>query len=319
VLKGFGGDDWLDGGDEADAMWGGTGNDHYVVDDAADVVTEFADEGIDTVNVRINYYTLGDHVENLVLVAGTGGLTGTGNHLDNAIMGNEYSNGLNGSGGVDTLKGLGGDDIIDGGTGADIMLGGEGWDIYIVDDAGDVVTEAIDEVFDLDMVQTSVNYSLAAGSEVEVLYADPTTAAPIDLTGNELDNFLTGNDGVNVIAGGLGIDTLRGNGGGDGFAWSSVDEIGLLSPDVVMDFNRAEGDLLALGQIDADGDAANGDTAFAFIGTADNPFTAAGQISFAHVNGTDTYILLNTNADPAADAIIQVSGMHPVDASWFVL
>jgi Ca2+-binding RTX toxin-like protein len=317
ALKGFGGDDVLDGGDGADAMWGGTGNDHYVVDDAADVVTEYADEGIDTVNVRINYYTLGDHVENLVMVAGTGGLTGTGNHLDNGIIGNEYDNGLNGGGGADTLKGAGGADIIDGGTGADTMLGGEGYDIFIVDDAGDVVTEYAGEGFD--MVQTSVSYGLAAGSEVEVLYADPATAAPIDLTGNELDNFLTGNDGVNVLSGGLGGDTLRGNGGGDGFAWSSVDEVGLLSPDIVMDFDRAEGDLLALGQIDADGDAANGDTAFTFIGDASIPFTAPGQISFAHVNGTDTHILLNTNADPAAEAIIQVSGMHAVDASWFVL
>src|SRR5262249_34798712 len=194
VLKGFGGNDVLDGGDEADQMWGGTGNDTYVVDDAGDVVTEYAGEGIDTVDVWIDHYTLGDQFENLVL-AGTGGLSGNGNDLDNAIMGNNGGNGINGGRGGDTLTGLGGDDNLDGGTNGDIMRGGDGWDIFFVDDVADEVTEAIGEGFD--MVQTSVSYSLAAGSEVEVLYADPaTTTAAINLTGNEFDNFLTGNDGV---------------------------------------------------------------------------------------------------------------------------
>ena len=214
TLEGDGGDDELDGGDDADSMSGGTGNDIYIVDDAADVVTEYANGGTDTVDASISY-TLGAEVENLALI-GVGGLNGTGNDRDNAIWGSNYDNLLNGGGGVDAIKGAGGADIIDGGTGADSMWGGDGGDIFIVDDAGDVVTEAIGEGFD--WLQTSVSYSLAAGSEVEVLYADPaTTTAAINLTGNEFDNFLTGNDGINVLVGGLGVDTLRGSGGGDGF------------------------------------------------------------------------------------------------------
>ena len=308
VLWGMEGNDLLDGGDGADAMRGGTGNDHYIID-AADVVTEYADEGIDTVHVRIDYYTLGDHVENLVLAAGTGGLTGTGNDLDNAIAGNEFDNRLNGGGGADTLKGLGGADILDGGTGADWMLGGEGFDIYIVDDAGDVVTEEIGEGFD--QVQTGVSYSLAAGSEVEVLYADPaTTTTAINLTGNELDNILAGNDGINVIVGGLGLDTLWGHDGGDAFLWSSVDESGLLSPDVVADYSSAQGDVLHFSNIDADETVA-GDQNFTFIGPA--AFTAPGQINWFS-NGTDTIIQLNTNADPAADGVILLSGVPTGDA-----
>ena len=59
TLEGNGGDDELDGGDDADSMWGGTGNDIYIVDDAADVVTEYADGGTDTVDAPISY-TLGD-------------------------------------------------------------------------------------------------------------------------------------------------------------------------------------------------------------------------------------------------------------------
>ena len=307
VLKGFGGDDELDGGDEADSMWGGTGNDIYVVDDAADVVTEYADEGIDTVDASISY-TLGEQFENLALI-GAGGLNGTGNDRDNGIWGNDYDNLLNGGGGVDTIKGGGGADIIDGGTDADTMLGGQGYDIFIVDNAGDVVTEAIGEGFD--QVQTSVSYSLTAGSEVEVLYADPaTTTAAINLTGNEFDNIVVGNDGINVLVGGLGVDTLRGNGGADGFLWSSIDEVGLSSPDIVADYSTAQGDVLHFTNIDADETVA-GNQDFTFISTA--AFTAAGQINWFS-NGTDTFIQFNTDADLAADGMIQLSGVLSGDS-----
>jgi hypothetical protein len=34
-------------------------------------------------------------------------------------------------------------------------------------------------------------------------------------------------------------------------------------------------------------------------------------------NGVDTFIQLNTNADPTVDGIIQVLGVHTVDVSWF--
>jgi Ca2+-binding RTX toxin-like protein len=312
VLKGFGGDDSLTGGDLADTMWGGTGNDTYDVDNAGDVVLEYANEGIDTVVASIPY-TLGANVENLTLT-NVGGLNGTGNDLDNNILGNDYNNVLNGGGGADTITSFGGDDIIDGGANADTMEGGQGFDIYIVDDPGDVVTEYVGEGFD--QVQTTVSYALTAGSEVEVLYADPaTTTAPINLVGNEFDNFLTGNDGVNILAGGLGLDTLRGKGGADIFLWSSAAESSPTHPDVVADFNRAEGDVLHFTTMDAD-DTVAGDQNFTFIDTA--AFTAPGQINW-FTNGTDTFIQLNTNADLAADAVIQVNGVHTVDASWFFL
>ena len=78
-----------------------------------------------------------------------------------------------------------------------------------------------------DRVQTSVSYSLAPGSEVEVLETtDPTAVTAIDLVGNEHNNTITGNDGVNVIVGGLGIDTMFGGDGGDVFVWHSITEMG---------------------------------------------------------------------------------------------
>jgi serralysin len=111
---------------------------------------------------------------------------------------------------------------------------------------------------------------------------------------------------------------MRGNGGGDTFVWTSTAETGVAGneADMVADFNRLEGDLLAFNPIDADGDAGNGDTPFTFIGT--DAFTAAGQISY-FTTATDTFILLNTDADATQQATIRLVGVHTVDASWFVL
>ena len=160
-------------------------------------------------------------------------------------------------------------------------------------------------------MQTSVSYSLTHGSEVEVLYADPaTTTAAINLTGNEFDNIVVGNDGINVLVGGLGVDTLRGNGGADGFLWSSIDEIGLSSPDIVADYSTAQGDVLHFTNIDADETVA-GNQDFTFISTA--AFTAPGQINWFS-NGTDTFIQFNTDADLAADGMIQLSGVLSGDS-----
>ena len=169
-----------------------------------------------------------------------------------------------------------------------------------------MVAEVIGQGFD--RVQTSVSYSLAPGSEVEVLETtDPTAATAIDLIGNEYHNTITGNDGVNVIIGGLGIDTLRGNGGGDAFLWSSVAEVG---SDDVVDYSSAQGDVLHFTNIDAD-DTLPGNQDFTFIGTA--VFTAPGQINW-FTNGTDTFIQLNTDADLGADGTIQLMGAPSGDS-----
>ena len=208
--------------------------------------------------------------------------------------------------GIDTLHGDGGNDTLDGGAGGDTMIGGVGNDTYFVDAGGDIVSEVVGQGFD--RVQTGVSYTLAPGSEVEVLETtDPTAATAIDLVGNEYHNTITGNNGVNVIVGGLGIDTLRGNGGGDAFLWSSIAEVG---SDDVVDYSSAQGDVLHFTNIDAD-DTLNGNQDFTFIGTA--AFTAPGQINW-FTNGTDTFIQLNTDADLAAEGTIQLMGAPPGDS-----
>jgi Ca2+-binding RTX toxin-like protein len=109
TLGGAGGNDILDGGTGADYMSGGNGNDTYIVDDAGDkAVEKVATGGTDLVRSSVTF-TLGDHVENLILT-GSAAIDAAGNALANALTGNNGANRLFGRGGNDTLFGGGGAD-----------------------------------------------------------------------------------------------------------------------------------------------------------------------------------------------------------------
>jgi Ca2+-binding RTX toxin-like protein len=198
TLNGQAGNDLLDGGAGTDTMRGNSGNDTYVVDAAGDVVTELTNEGTDTVQSSITY-TLGANVENLTL-AGTAAINGTGNGLDNVLIGNSASNALIGGAGHDTLNG---------GAGNDTLVGGDGNDTYIVDAVSDVVTELANE--GTDSVQSSVTFTLGANVENLTL----TGMAHINGTGSSANNILLGNSGNNVLDGGSGNDTVDGGAGND--------------------------------------------------------------------------------------------------------
>ena len=107
-------------------MYGGLGNDTYIVDNAGDVVTENPGEGSDLVQSSITY-TLGSDVENLTLT-GSNAINGTGNGLDNILTGNSAAN---------VLSGGDGDDTIHGGGGADMLTGGIGNDTFTFSDISD--------------------------------------------------------------------------------------------------------------------------------------------------------------------------------------
>ena len=74
---------WFDGGEGADTMVGGQGNDTYVVDNIGDVVVDSGKGGVDTVRSSVSY-SLGASIENLQLI-GVGAKRGDGNDLANVI------------------------------------------------------------------------------------------------------------------------------------------------------------------------------------------------------------------------------------------
>lgn len=104
-------------------MVGGAGNDVYVVDDAGDTTIEaIPEDGTDRVEAAISY-VLGAHFEQLVLT-GDGNLIGTGNELDNLLLGNAGDNRLDGGVGADQLFGGAGNDALVGWSGADRLGSG---------------------------------------------------------------------------------------------------------------------------------------------------------------------------------------------------
>src|SRR6478672_5759202 len=121
---------------------------------------------------------------------------------------------LNGTADNDLLQGLAGNDILNGGLGADITDGGTGDDWHFVDNAGDVVVEAVGE--GNDRVFASVSYTLPTNAEVEVLSTDynPGTT-PINLTGNAFNQAVFGNAGANTLDGAGGVDVMVGFAGDD--------------------------------------------------------------------------------------------------------
>jgi Ca2+-binding RTX toxin-like protein len=107
------GNDTLIGGAGADTMVGGFGDDTYYVDDLADVITEYAGQGIDTVFTTVSYaLTAGADVETLRTTSDNGvtAINLTGNSSGNVARGNNGNNVINGGDGNDELTGLGGSD-----------------------------------------------------------------------------------------------------------------------------------------------------------------------------------------------------------------
>ena len=191
LMFGGAGNDLLNGGAGADRLVGGLGNDTYIVDNAGDGVIEAVGGGTDTVRTTLASYTMANNVENLVFT-GVGNFIGGGNTLDNLMFGGA------------------GNDLLNGGAGADRMVGGLGNDTYVVDNAGDVLIEALGA--GTDSVRTTLaSYTMTSNIE-NLTY---TGAGNFSGTGNTQANIITGGTGNDSLDGGLGNDILNGGAGND--------------------------------------------------------------------------------------------------------
>ncbi len=95
--------------------------------------------------------------------------------------------------------------ILDGGIGSDVLDGNVGNDAYTIDNTNDLVIESSTISTEIDVVYSSVNYSLTANVEQLVL----TGTANLNGTGNSLNNVIRGNAGNNTLNGGLGADQFQ--------------------------------------------------------------------------------------------------------------
>jgi VCBS repeat-containing protein len=206
-LEGLSGDDLIDGGLAADIMVGGEGNDTYIVDNVNDSVVEVSGQGVDTVRARVST-TLAANVENLTLL-GFASIDGTGNDLDNVLLGNAGANMLSGMGGADTMR------------------GGSGNDTYKVDDQ-DTIAEEVAQGYDT--VDYDGNGSYALGANLEALVLGDSDSSG---TGNELDNVIRAGTGSHNLYGLDGNDVLDGGAGNDNLYGGAGDDVLLGGADVV--------------------------------------------------------------------------------------
>jgi Ca2+-binding RTX toxin-like protein len=266
--------DYIDGQGGNDTMAGGLGNDIYVVDSANDIIEEGSGEGTDWV-LASTTYDLGvsntydkvsktpllSEVENLILLESSTSIVngnpvdsrlslldfnGTGNGLNNYIVGNSGNNILDGGDGNDTLLGgtagndtilggtgndwllgdtgndslLGGDgnDTLDGGTvtipllDGNSLVGGAGNDLYIISSFNEIITEDSTTGSGVDTLQLWISpdldykYTLADNIEVLQYSGDPSSTGTLE--GNTLDNTLIIGSYTGTLDGGIGTDFL---------------------------------------------------------------------------------------------------------------
>jgi hypothetical protein len=177
VLIGGAGNDILGGGSGlANELYGGQGDDTYLVD-ANDTIVELAGQGIDTIRTTIGSYNLGANVENLNYI-GTGNFVGRGNELDNIITGRW---------GDDILTGGGGNDTLNGGDGRDTaVLSGVAGDYSFTYVTGSTWT-VTDRVGGRDGVDTLINIERVAFSDGTFRILTPPPAALPALSDKEMD------------------------------------------------------------------------------------------------------------------------------------
>ncbi len=266
LLQGGAGNDVLDGGAGADTMVGGQGDDTYYVDNAQDVATELAGEGLDLVISRIDYVAA-DHLENVTL-AGIAATAATGNALANVLTGNDQDN------------------VLDGKAGADSMIGSRGNDRYVVDNAGDQVIEAAGEGYDtiVSSLQATV---LSANVEALELTGSATQGV-----GNALDNYIVGTAGDNLLQGLEGNDTLSGGQGSDRLEGGTGDDR-LDGGEGNDHLDGGDGNDLLVGG--AGGDimrGGSGDDQYFVESSGDQvQETAGGGVDSVNVTGLDSYTL----------------------------
>ena len=183
-------DNTIISGTGADTLFGGDGDDTYIVHNTDTRVGESSGEGTDTVQSDVDFYIL-KNVENLILT-GEDALLGAGNSGNNVITVNDAAS---------TVYGLGGNDT------------------YIVSHAGTTVSEFLGS--GTDIVQSSASFTLGSGLENLTL----TGSSAINGTGNSLDNVLIGNSGANTISANGGNDTLTGGAGNDSLVGSTGNEL----------------------------------------------------------------------------------------------
>ena len=160
------------------------------------------------------------------------------------LNGGAENDSLFGLAGKDTLSGGGGDDILDGGAGNDKLNGGAGQDTASYESAVSGVTVNLNKA----NVHSSGGAGMDTLNSIENLLG---SAYSDEFTGDAGTNIMNGAAGNDMLTGGGGADELWGGANPDQFIFKSLGDSATGLPDMIHDFNSAEGDRIDLSAIDA--------------------------------------------------------------------
>ena len=185
-------DNTITGGSGADTMVGGQGDDVYVVNTLTDVVTENLGEGTDTIRTGLATASLAGYanVENLTYTGGSN-FSGTGNALNNVLIGGA------------------GDDNLIGGAGSDTLDGGSaGLDLVDYSSSGSVGVT-------VNLATGATGGDAAGDTLVSIEYVIGASSGANSLVGDGALNFLSGGSGNDTLDGGANWDVMVGGAGDD--------------------------------------------------------------------------------------------------------
>ncbi|MDX2309151.1 MAG: calcium-binding protein [Hyphomicrobium sp.] len=304
TLNGFGGNDGLAGGLGADRMTGGTGNDTFFVDAQGDVVIEANGAGSDEVRSIVSY-TMAANVENLQFSYGQfngNNINGTGNALNNKIVGSVGRNTISGGDGADTIDGALGDDILNGNTGNDRLFGFLGFDQLFGGDGNDFLDGGpIPQGIVTNDIRPDILDGGSGNDTLDGGYGNDT------MTGGTGNDLIRPNNGDDVIDGGAGNDTMSGGAGLDSFRFSTALDASA-NTDRIMDFVVADdtirlakavfatlgptGQTIADAELSMTGSAVDGNTRIIYVaGTGELFYDSDGTGANAAVR----FAMLSTN------------------------
>jgi Ca2+-binding RTX toxin-like protein len=276
----------------------------------------------------------------------------TGGSGADKLMGNDFANTLDGGAGNDLLYGKAGDDILHGGAGNDLLDGGLGRD---TGDWSDITTAIVGNEATgvvntgdgfIDTVSSIEVWKLGSGSDTLVTQGASTVYAGagndtlsdsgaqantfygeagddrVDgmggndfISGGDGNDRLLGGSGNDILIGGAGADTMDGGAGKDVFQFLAVSDLPIGKYESINAFESGI-DKLDFSAIDADGKAANGDTAFTLVTQFHG---VAGELLISHPAGANYYtVQIDNNLDHIADATLIVYGPTLV-ATDFIL
>jgi hypothetical protein len=261
--------------DNNSAFAGKLSNDQYP--DLAKAFLAAFHESSDVIHSRVSF-TLGLDSSDLELI-GSASIDGTGNLLDNVIIGNSGHN---------VLHGLAGNDVLQGGTGKDRIFGDSGNDVLVGGNGNDRLDGGLD------------NDTLSgAGGNDKILGGNGNDI----LNGNAGKDTLRAGYGNDTLSGSAGADLLFGGGGADTFVFKLASDSANGAPDRIMDL--ASNDIIDLSAIDANSQLA-GNQAFS-LSSALTGLAGQAVLSFDAKSGY-TSLVLDCDGDKLADMTILLHG-----------